>query len=124
MSRRLAIIEGQRAALAYGSDPGLWHRCKQLERLAAAQAERIRELEAGRPPDALRERNAVRQAESERLRQALAATLADAPHPGTITAKEALRALERAGFDAPPSVRTVQRHLDALRHTVRGARKS
>ena len=124
MSRRLAIIEGQRAALAYGSDPDQGRRIRALEALAAAQVERIRELEAARPPDALRERNAVRQAESERLRQALAATRADAPHLGTITAKEALRALERAGFDPLPSVRTVQRHLDALRHTACSARKS
>ncbi len=125
MSRRLALIEGQRAALAYSQpEPSLWRRIRTLEQIIETQTERIRELESTHAPNALRQRNARRQAESERLQAAIATTLTQVPHREVITAKEALRALARAGWTSLPSVRTVQRHLDALRHTVCGVRNN
>ena len=123
MSRRLAIIEGQRAALAYATpDPGQARRVRALEAENAALRRQVAEL--GHAPPALTECNAKRQAASERLRAALAAVLAADQHPQAITAKEALQALRRNGWTTLPSVRTTQRHLDALRHTACGVRSA
>jgi len=78
--------------------------------------ERLAALEEGQRADGrprpLGRVNAGRQAAGERLRAAVSAvmtTQADA------SAKHVLRALGRQGWAPLPSVRTVQRHMDALR---------
>ena len=118
MSRRLSIIIGQQAALAAPSAPELLRRIRDLERENAALRQ---QLEAG--PETLRRVNDERQAAATRLQTAIAAALAREADPGTLTAKQVLRALARQGFEPVPSERTVLRHLTDLRghgHTPRG----
>ena len=117
MSRRLSIIIGQQAALAAPSAPELLRRIRDLE---GELAHLRRQLEAG--PDTLRRVNDERQASAERLREAIAAALTREAHPEAVSAKQVMKALARAGWTELPSVRTVQRHLDALRHSARVAR--
>ena len=118
MSRRLSIIIGQQAALAAPSAPELLRRIRALE---AELARLRRQLEAG--PETLQRVNDERQAAATRLQTAIAAALAREADPGTLTAKQVLRALARQGFEPVPSERTVLRHLTDLRghgHTPRG----
>ena len=117
MSRRLSIIIGQQAALAAPSAPELLRRIRDLE---AELASLRRQLEAG--PETLRRVNGERQAAATRLQEAIAAALAREADPGALTAKQVMKALARAGWTELPSVRTVQRHLDPLRHSARVAR--
>lgn len=116
MSRRLALIEAGRYALAHGQPDGsrLLARVRELELLTGAQADRIRELEA-QCATPLAHVNEGRRADSERLREALARVLAHEDRPEAITAKEALQALERHRFTPLPAERTVRLHLAALR---------
>ena len=118
--RRLQLIEAQRFALAHAlPDPSaLLRRIRDLERENAALRQ---QLEAG--PETLRRVNDERQAAATRLQTAIAATVAREVDPGTLTAKQVLRALAREGFEPVPSERTVLRHLTDLRghgHTSRG----
>ena len=117
MSRRLSIIIGQQAALAAPSAPEMLRRIRDLER----ENGRLRQqLKAG--PETLRRVNDERQAASERLQAAIAQALSREADPGTLTAKQVLRALAREGFEPVPSERTVLRHLTDLRghgHTPR-----
>ena len=119
MSRRLALIEAGRYALAHAQPaaPELLRRIRDLE---AELAHLRAQLEAG--PDTLRRVNGERQAGAERLREAIAAALAREADPEAVSAKQVMKALAQAGWTELPSVRTVQRHLDALRHSARVAR--
>ena len=120
MSRRLALIEAGRYALAHAQPDtsALLRRIRDLE----AELGRLRQqLKAG--PETLRRVNDERQAAATRLQTAIAAALAREADPGTLTAKQVLRALARQGFEPVPSERTVLRHLTDLRghgHTPRG----
>ena len=119
MSRRLALIEAGRYALAYGQpDPSaLVRRIRELERENSGLR---RQLEAG--PETLRRVNGERQASAERLREAIAQAIAREANPEAMSAKVVMKALAQAGWTELPSVRTVQRHLDAVRHSARVAR--
>ena len=120
MSRRLALIEAGRYALAHAQpDPSALLR--RVHTLEAENARLRAQLEAG--PETLRRVNDERQAAATRLQTAIAAALAREADPGTLTAKVILRALARQGFEPVPSERTVLRHLTDLRghgHTPRG----
>ena len=120
MSRRLALIEAGRYALAYG-EPDTSALLRRIHELEAELAHLRAQLEAG--PATLQRVNGERHAAAERLQEAIAAALAREPDPGTLTAKQVLRTLEREGFEPLPSERTVLRHLTDLRghgHTPRG----
>ena len=119
MSRRLALIEAGRYGLAYGApdSSALLRRIRDLE---AELARLHQQLKAG--PETLRRVNDERQAAATRLQAAISAALAREADPGTLTAKQVLRALAREGFEPVPSERTVLRHLTDLRghgHTPR-----
>ena len=111
MSRRLAIIEGQRAALAYGG-AALQARVQLLERENAA-------LRAARSaqPDSLAEHNASLQAHSEGLREAIRVILDADTGPRHGAAKRVLRALRDTdiGRTEAPTLRCVQHHITQLR---------
>lgn len=109
----LRLIREQEQRLAQ-QDPAV--RIANLERAVADCRARIAALEVRQTPVPLKRRNAARQAEAERLREAIASTLAEHPQPDTLTAKGVLRALERVGVAPLPSERTVLRHLTAIRH--------
>jgi uncharacterized small protein (DUF1192 family) len=113
----LQLIEAQRFALAAPSAPELLQRIRALE----AELARLRaQLEAG--SDTLRHVNAARRAAATHLREAIAQAVAREAHPEAVSAKLIMKALARAGWTDLPSVRTVQRHLDAVRHSARVAR--
>lgn len=113
MNRRLALIEGQRAALTYAhADPALLRRLRALEVENANLRRRLAEAERG--PASLAELNDARRAESDRLSRALEVVLSAHQSPEPLTAKRALRWLARDGFAPLPSERTVLRHLTAL----------
>ncbi len=114
MSRRLAIIEGQRYALAY-APPSADLQALVLELQAENRELRRQVADRSAQPDALSEHNRARQADGERLDAAISAALAADAGSGTWTAKEVGRALERAGFTPLPARRTVADHLKALR---------
>ena len=117
MSRRLSIIIGQQAALAAPSAPELLRRIHALE----AELGRLRQqLEGG--PASLQRVNDERQAAATRLQTAIAQALASEADPEAVSAKQVMKALARAGWTDLPSVRTVQRHLDSLRHSAYVAR--
>ena len=81
MSRRLAIIEGQRLALALGSpDPSQAQRIKALEAQNAALRRQLAAREVPQQPDPLAEHNAELHAAGMRLRATIAALLE--AHPG------------------------------------------
>ena len=113
MSRRLQLIEAQRYALAYAPPSAdLQARVRLLERENAA-------LRAARSaqPDALSEHNRARQADSERLREAIRAVLASHQGPRQMTRKEVLRELLRSGW-SPEEVRepsTIGWHMREIR---------
>ena len=121
MSRRLAIIEGQRLALALGApDPS------QVQRLRALEAETValrRQLadRAAQQPDPLAEHNEELHAAGERLRATIAALLEANPGPKRGAAKRILRPLleTKVGREQQPSVRCVQWHITALRKAGR-----
>ena len=117
--RRLQLIEAQRFALAHAlPDPSaLLRRVRDLER----ENGRLR-AQLAAAPASLQRVNDERQAASERLREAIAQALAREADPEAASAKQVMKALARAGWTELPSVRTVQRHLDALRHSARVAR--
>ena len=119
MSRRLALIEAGRYALAHAQPDtsALLRRVRDLER---ENGRLRRQLEAG--PATLQRVNDERQAASERLREAIAQALASEADPEAVSAKQVMKALARAGWTDLPSVRTVQRHLDSLRHSAYVAR--
>lgn len=83
-----------------------------LERLAALEAKLATE---GQQPRPLRQRNATRQVNGERLRKAIADVVAKHTGPGPMSAKTVLRGLERSGVSPLPSDRTVRWHMRALR---------
>jgi hypothetical protein len=114
VSRRLAIIEGQRYALAY-APPSADLQALVLELQAENRELRRQVADRSAQPDALSEHNRARQADGERLDAAISAALAADAGSGTWTAKEVGRALERAGFTPLPARRTVADHLKALR---------
>ena len=119
MNRRLALIEAGRYALAHAQpDPSALLR--RVHTLEAENARLRAQLEAG--PETLRRVNDERQAAATRLQTAIAQALASEADRGTLTAKEVMKALARAGWTDLPSVRTVQRHLDSLRHSAYVAR--
>ncbi len=120
MSRRLALIEAGRYALAHAQPDtsALLRRIRALE----AELGRLR-AQLAAAPASLQRVNETRQAAATRLQAAIAATVAREADPGTLTAKVILRALARQGFEPVPSERTVLRHLTDLRghgHTPRG----
>ena len=119
MNRRLALIEAGRYALAHAQPDtsALLRRVRDLER---ENGRLRRQLEAG--PATLQRVNDERQAAATRLQTAIAAALGREADSGTLTAKEVMKALARAGWTDLPSVRTVQRHLDSLRHSAYVAR--
>jgi hypothetical protein len=116
VSRRLAIIDGQRAALAYGvPSPDLQARLRVLERENAALRRQLDERPA--QPDALANHNRARHAYGERLREAIRAVLASHQGARQMTRKEVLRELLRAGW-APEEVRepsTIGWHIREIR---------
>ena len=117
--RRLQLIEAQRFALAHAQPDtsALLRRIGDLER----ENGRLRQqLEAG--PETLRRVNDERQAAATRLQTAIAQALASEAAPEAVSAKQVMKALARAGWTDLPSVRTVQRHLDSLRHSAYVAR--
>ncbi len=117
--RRLQLIEAQRFALAHAlPDPSaLLRRVRDLER----ENGRLR-AQLAAAPASLQRVNDERQAASERLREAIAQALASEADPEAVSAKQVMKALARAGWTDLPSVRTVQRHLDSLRHSAYVAR--
>ena len=119
MSRRLQLIEPQRCALAH-AQPDTSALLRRIRDLEAELARLRRQLGAG--PDTLRRVNDERQAGAERLREAIAQALGREADPEAVSAKVVMKALARAGWTELPSVRTVQRHLDPLRHSARVAR--
>ena len=122
MSRRLALIEAGRYALAYG-EPDTSALLRRIRDLEGENSGLRRQLEAlGHAPAALQRVNDERQAAATRLQEAIAAALAREADPEAVSAKQVMKALARAGWTELPSVRTVQRHLDALRHSAHVAR--
>ena len=120
MSRRLALIEAGRYALAHAQPDtsALLRRVRDLERENACLRAQL-----AAAPASLQRVNDERQVAATRLQAAIAAALAREADPGTLTAKQVLRALARQGFEPVPSERTVLRHLTDLRghgHTPRG----
>ena len=112
--RRLQLIEAQRFALAHAQPDtsALLRRVRDLERENACLRAQL-----AAAPASLQRVNDERQVAATRLQAAIAAALAREADPGTLTAKQVLRALAQAGWTDLPTVRTVQRHLDALRHS-------
>ena len=120
MNRRLALIEAGRYALA-NAQPDTSALLRRIGDLERENGRLRRQLEAG--PATLQRVNDERQAAATRLQTAIAAALAREADPGTLTAKQVLKMLEREGFEPVPSERTVLRHLTDLRghgHTSRG----
>ncbi len=114
MSRRLAIIEGQRAALAYGGGD---LQQQVLELQAENRALRRQLADRSAQPDALAEHNATLQAHSEGLREAIRVLLASDTGPRHGAAKRVLRALLETdiGRVEAPTLRCVQHHITQLR---------
>ena len=112
MNRRLALIEAGRYALA-NAQPDTSTLQARIRALEAENARLRQQLEAG--PATLQRVNDERQAAATRLQVAIAATVAREADPGTLTAKEVMKALAREGFEPVPSERTVLRHLTDLR---------
>ncbi len=97
MSRRLAIIDGQRYALAY-APPSADLQALVLE-LQAENRELRRQLaDRSAQPEALSEHNRARQAGGERLREAIRAVLGSHHGARPMTRKEVLRELLRSGW--------------------------
>ena len=117
MSRRLSIIIGQQAALAAPSAPELLRRVRDLERENACLRAQL-----AAAPASLQRVNDERQVAATRLQAAIAQALASEVDPEAVSAKQVMKALARAGWTDLPSVRTVQRHLDSLRHSAYVAR--
>ena len=88
------------------------------QRLAAVEAQ-LRGEGAPPQPEPLKARNAERVAEGERLREAISVIVRAHPGRPRLSAKHVLRSLTSTqAWDGPlPSVRTVQRHMDALRQS-------
>jgi BMFP domain-containing protein YqiC len=82
---------------------------------------RVSELEArqsetaSRTSETLKQCNAKRRGDAQRLRQAISSVLANLPGPARPTAKHVLRAFEQAGITPLPSERTVRWHMAAIR---------
>ena len=119
MSRRLALIEAGRYALAHGPDTSTLHaRIRALE----AELGRLRaQLEVvGHAPVALVEHNQAEQARAERLRAAIEALLEADHGPKRGAAKRVLRPLleTEAGREQQPSLRCVQWHITQLRKSA------
>lgn len=114
MSRRLAIIEGQRAALAYG---GADLQRQVLELRAENRALRRQLVDRSAQPDSLAEHNAALQADSEGLREAIRGILETDQGPKWGTAKRVLRALLDTGIGRAeaPTLRCVQHHITQIR---------
>ncbi len=121
MSRRLAIIEGQRLALALGApDPSQAQRLRALEAENAALRRQLSDRST--QPDPLATHNADLHAAGERLRATIAALLEANPGPKRGAAKRVLRALAASGLDSEdlPTIRCVQHHITALRKAAAG----
>ena len=113
--RRLALIEGQRAALAYSADPALMGRLRMLEGENRDLRRQLAEL--GAAPRALSEVNQTRKAESARLRAAIAAVLLRHTGSREPSRKAILRALEGMdlGGHPLPSLSAIGWHLRQIR---------
>ena len=114
MSRRLAIIEGQRAALAYG---GADLQALVLELQAENRELRRQVADRSGQPDALSAHNATLQAHGEDLRAAIRVILDSDTGPRHGAAKRVLRALLETdiGRVEAPTLRCVQHHITKLR---------
>lgn len=125
MSRRLALIEAERYALAHSPPPPeLARRIRALETENAVLRRQLADRSA-QAPEPLASVNETRRADGARLDAAITAALAADPASGTWTAKEVGKALERAEFSPLPARRTIADHLKALRNrggTVRRLR--
>lgn len=93
-----------------------------LALIDARLPERVEALEAklakeGQQPEPLRERNASRQADGQRLQEAIADILAQHPGPGRLPAKRVWQVLADTdvGRAERPSLRTVQHHITQIR---------
>ena len=120
MSRRLALIEAGRYALAHAQPDtsALLRRVRDLER---ENGRLRRQLEAvGHAPVALVEHNQAEQARAERLRAAIEALLEADHGPKRGAAKRVLRPLLEAevGREQQPSLRCVQWHITQLRKSA------
>lgn len=123
MSRRLAIIEGQRAALAYAmSDPDQARRIRALEAENAALRRRLAGGDVPQQPDPLAAHNEELRAAGERLRDTIGALLEANPGPPRGAAKRVLRAMAAVGngTEELPTIRCVQHHITALRKAAAG----
>lgn len=112
MSRRLALIEAQRAALAYAqSDPE-----QRIRALEAENARLRRELaDRSAQPEPLAAHNAARRAQSDRVREAIAEVVAFHEGPRDPTRKEILRKLDGMNLGcALPSLSAIGWHLRAI----------
>lgn len=120
MSRRLALIEGQRAALAHAGDSDRMRRLEvengMLRRQLAAAQQREAQLLEGAPA-ALQEHNAQRHETGERLQKAICELLEQHPGPRHGAAKRIYaRLLEtEIGSAEKPSIRAVQHHITQIR---------
>jgi len=94
-----------------------------LQRMVRERDERIAALESRKTPplEPLREHNAKRQADAERLRAEIERIAAESSPDQKLTAKRVLRILERAYEGKLPSERTVRLHLERTRQRQRGA---
>ncbi len=117
MSRRLALIEAQRFALAYGQ-PNPSALLRRIRTLEAENADLRAQLEAlGHAPAALAEHNQAEQARAERLRATIEALLEADQGPKRGAAKRVLRPLlaTDVGREQQPTLRCVQWHITQLR---------
>ncbi len=117
MSRRLALIEAQRFALAH-AQPDTSALLGRIRDLEAELARLRRQLEAlGHAPAALAEHNQAEQARAERLRATIAAMLEADHGPKRGAAKRVLRPLlaTDVGREQQPTLRCVQWHITQLR---------
>ena len=120
MSRRLALIEAGRYALAYGQ-PDTSAQQRRIRELDAELAHLRAQLEAlGHAPAALAEHNQAEQARAERLRATIEALLEADQGPKRGAAKRVLRPLlaTDVGREHQPTLRCVQWHITQLRKSA------
>jgi hypothetical protein len=93
-----------------------------LQHMVRERDERIAALESRKTPplEPLREHNAKRQADAERLRTEIESIAAESPPGQRLTAKRILCILRRIHGDKAPSERTVRLHLATIRQRQHG----
>lgn len=117
MSRRLQLIEAQRAALAYGvPSPDLQARVRALQAENAALRRQLGDRSA-RQPEVLAQHNETLRADSEGLRRAIRGILEADHGPKWGAGKRVLRALldTDIGRAEAPTLRCVQHHITQIR---------